>query len=392
MKILLTIHETLDPNSGAAGSTFKIGQEYQKLGHEVEYFSLDNLPSQLHPLTKKVLFSQFVAAHIFKRLRKQQIDVIDASTGDIWLWAKLRTILQAHNSLLVTRSHGLEHLLHLKNQEEVQRGNLQLSWKYHFYRGSLQLYQVASSLNSSNLVYLLNRQEAEYAVEHLGVDQNKVHVFPNGIPESFLNIPFNSSTEKDSVIRIAQIGTYIPRKGILYSVPALNKILARYPQVQVSFLGTECRECPNVEQIYADFHPDVRDRIKVIPRYSHENLPRLLEGYHIKLFPTVSEAFGKALVEAMACGLAPITTSVGGPMEIVRDHHDAIVIPPHDSPAIEKSLMRLIEDRAYLANLRRNAHATAQKFSWQHIARNRLSVYQQELQRNRSHFADTQII
>ena len=54
--------------------------------------------------------------------------------------------------------------------------------------------------------------------------------------------------------------------------------------------------------------------------------------------------------------------------------------------------MRLIEDRAYLANLRRNAHATAQKFSWQHIARNRLSVYEQELQRNRSHLANIQII
>lgn len=32
MKILLTIHHHLDPNSGAPGVTWKLGQEYQKLG------------------------------------------------------------------------------------------------------------------------------------------------------------------------------------------------------------------------------------------------------------------------------------------------------------------------------------------------------------------------
>ncbi|MBE9045934.1 glycosyltransferase family 4 protein [Pleurocapsales cyanobacterium LEGE 10410] len=384
MRILLVIHEELDLNSGAAGSTLRIGEEYQKLGHEVQYYSFDNLSSKLHRLAKEALFSEFVAAHIYALLRKQQIDVIDASTGDIWLWAKLRTKLQAYNSLLVTRSHGLEHLLHLKNKEEARRGNLQLSWKYPLYRGSLQLSQVTSSLHSSDLVYLLNRQEAEYVVEHLGVKPSKVHIFPNGIPESFLKVSFDSSIAEDSVVRIAQIGTYIPRKGILYSVPALNKILAKYPQVHVSFLGTECRECPDVKQIYADFHPTVRDRVKVVPRYNHEELPNLLRGHHIKLFPTISEAFGKALVEGMACGLAPITTSTGGPMEIVHDGHDAIVISPHDSQAIEQSLIRLIEDKTYLESLRRNAYATAQKYSWQHIAKNRLSVYEKELKRSKN--------
>ena len=312
MKILLIIHENLDPNSGAAGSTFKLGEEYRKLGHEVQYYSLDNLPSKMYHLSKKVLFSEFVAAHIFALLQKQHVDVIDSSTGDIWLWLKLRTRLKVNSPLLVTRSHGLEHLLHLKNKEEVERGNLRLSWKYSLYRGSLQLSQVACSLCCSDLVYLLNRQEAKFAIEQLRVEKDKVHIFPNGIPESFLNVPFKYLPDNNSVIRIAQVGTYIPRKGVLYSIPALNKILARYPHVEVSFFGTECKECPDMEKIYADFCPEVRDRVKVIPRYSHEQLPKLLEGHHIKLFPTISEAFGKALVEAMACGLAPVTTSTAG--------------------------------------------------------------------------------
>jgi glycosyltransferase involved in cell wall biosynthesis len=76
-----------------------------------------------------------------------------------------------------------------------------------------------------------------------------------------------------------------------------------------------------------------------------------------------------ALPEAMACGLAPVTTATPGAMEIVRDGHDAIMIPPRDSQAIEQALERLISDRPYLERLRRNAYATAQRYSWTRIAR-----------------------
>ncbi len=377
MKILLTIHEKLDPNSGAAGSTFKIGQEYKKLGHETQYYSMDNLPQRLPNLAKRVVFPEFVAAHIAEVTKNQEIDVVDASTGDAWFWAKALRNTQKKRPLLVTRSHGLEYMKHLTDVEDARRGNLRLSWKYSLYRGSMQLWESATSLRCADAVFLLNQQEAKYVTEQLGVKPEKVYVFPNGIPEAFLNLPFEPTPViEDEVIRIAQVSTYIPRKGIQYSVPALNRILTRYPQVKVSFLGTECFECPNVDRVYADFEPDVRDRITVIPRYSHEQLPTLLKGHQIKLFPPLSEGFGKSLVEGMACGLAPITTSAPGPMEVVRDGYDAIVVPPRNTQAIEQALERLITDRPYLDQLRRNAYATAQRYSWTRIALARLSAYE----------------
>ena len=47
MKILLAIHHPLDPNLGAPGVTWRLGQEYIKLGHEVKFFSFDDLPKFL---------------------------------------------------------------------------------------------------------------------------------------------------------------------------------------------------------------------------------------------------------------------------------------------------------------------------------------------------------
>lgn len=380
MKILITIHHDLDRNAGAPGATWKLGQEYQKLGHEVEYYSFDNLPDKLSGLVESIMFPGFVASHISALVNKEAVDVVDASTGDAWIWAKMRRRSRENFPLLVTRSHGLEHIMHLENLEEARRGKLHLSWKYPLYHGGFRLWEVATSIRNADLVLLLNHSDAEYVVEKLGVNSEQMGIVANGIPEEFLNLPFEPmSMAEDSAICIAQVGNYIARKGIEYGAIALNAILARYPQVKVSFLGTGCSEA----EVHADFEPAVRDRIRVVPRYQHENLPELLRGHHIKLFPTFSEGFGLALIEAMACGLAPITTTTPGPMEIVNDGHDGIFIPSRDSQAIKNALERLITDRPYLEKLRRNACATAQKYSWHRIARDNLTFYEAALAQKR---------
>lgn len=380
MKILLIIHEHLDPNSGAAGSTWKLGQEYQKFGHKVTHYSFDDLPQKMSPILKEVFFPIFVAIHISKMLKEQKVDIVDASTGDAWLWAKVFRKFNRKIPILVTRSHGLEHMMHLANKEDILQKNMSLSWKYPLYRGTLQLWQVKQSLLDANLVYLLNHQEKDFVVKKLKVKSKDAYVFPNGIPNSFLNLPFKSQANaEEEIIQIAVVSTFIPRKGINYSVPALNNILKLHPQVKISFLGTECRECSSTEQVYARFYPTVRDRIKVFPRFQHEELPQLLEGHQIKLLASVSEGFGKALIEAMACGLVPVATSTPGPLDILTNGYDGIIVPPRNSIAIEQALKKLIDDRIFLEQLRRNAYNTAQKYSWSEIAKNRLSIYSQGL-------------
>ena len=66
-------------------------------------------------------------------------------------------------------------------------------------------------------------------------------------------------------------------------------------------------------------------------------------------------------------------------MEIVREGHNGILVPPRDSQAIEQALERLIADRPYLERLRRNAYATAQRYSWARIARDNLAFYEEAL-------------
>ncbi|KAM3096677.1 glycosyltransferase family 4 protein [Phormidesmis sp. 146-35] len=373
MNILLTIHHDLDPNAGAPGVTWQLGQEYRRLGHDVHFYSFSDLPPKLPGIVKAIVFPMFAARHIIGLMQQQPLDVIDASTGDAWIWAKIRHCTSSKNPLLVTRSHGLEHTMHVENLTEAKLGNLSLSWKYPFYHGGFRLWEVSNSLCDADLAILLNRLDLTYAVENLGVRLERAQISANGIPQEFIGLPYEPTPrEPVDFIRIAQIGTYIPRKGIHYGTPALSQILLRYPQVMVSLLGTGVSEA----QVHADFESKVRDRVKVIPHYNHEMLPALLQGHHIKFFPTLSEGFSLVLPEAMACGLAPITTKTPGPMEIVTDGVNGVLVQPRDSEAIVQALEELISDRDYLEQLRRNAYATAQNYSWQEIATTTLALYE----------------
>ena len=377
MKILLTIHHYLNPNAGAPGITLKLGQEYQKLGHKVSYYGFDNLPESLPRKVKSVTFPEFLAFHISTLSGNQSIDVVDASTGDAWLWELKSRHQRVNRPLLVTRSHGLEHTSQDNRIEEAQRNNRPLSWKYPLYHGGFRLWEVATSLRHADLTILYNHNDLEYAVNKLGIKREKTRVVYNGISEAFLNLPFEPTPEEigDSAIGIAQVGSYILRKGIHYSIPALNAILTHYPQVKVSFLGTGCSEA----EVLKDFDPSVRDRIRVVPRYTQEMLPTLLKGYQIQLIPSLSEGLPLVLMEGMACGLIPIATAIPGLTENVRDGYNVISIPPRDSQAIEQAIERLINNRSYLEQLRRNAHSTAQNYSWAGIARDNLALYEEAL-------------
>jgi glycosyltransferase involved in cell wall biosynthesis len=390
MRIALILHYELDINAGAAGAVISLSDEYKRLGHDVTLISMNNIYSRLQRYPKfqqliakdefklaDPIFPLFCAGYFFRNLRKY--DVVDASSCDAWLYGSLSR--SRFDPLLVSHSHGLEHTLHLADLESERQDGIPLTWKYPLYRGSLKLLASARSFRVADLALYLNSEERDYAIRYLGVAAERARVVPNGLPARLLGRELKPCAGSGQArFRIAQIASYLPRKGIAYGAAALNRFLLRHPRAEVLFLGTSCP----ADRVLADFRPDLHDRIQVVPRFDRLELPQLLEGCSVKLFPTLAEGFGLGLLEAMACGLAPIATATGGPLDIVTHEVDGLVVPPRDADAIELALQRLIDDPVLLDRLRRNAHRRAQEFDWARIAAARLGLYEEFLERKRS--------
>jgi glycosyltransferase involved in cell wall biosynthesis len=369
VRVLLSIHHELDPNAGAPGSTLQLGSAFSRLGHEASYLSFENLPRRLPLLGKELLYPEFAAW----KLRRADADVLDASTGDAWLWALLRP-RRRRRPLLVTRSHGLEHRYWEEVEREARVSGERPPLRSSLYHGRLRLREVAASLRAADVCVFLNSDDLRFAVDRLGVERSRARVMLNGLPEEFVGVHLTPSAEGP---RIAHVGSYAERKGVRYAVDALGRILLRHEDVVVSFLGARVP----AEQVICDFPPAVRARVRVVPEFEHSELPRLLGEHELLVSASLAEGFSLALPEGMACGLAPVATSISGSREIVEDGSNGLLVPPRDSAALERALERLVSDTALRDRLRRAAHGTAQRMTWTRIAEETLALYDEARRR-----------
>ena len=366
MRILLSIHHPISIQGGAPGVTRELAHAYRRLGHHVDILSYENMPAWAQGKRAQVLFPWFIAGYV--RRCGARYDVLDLSSGDGWLirrqWLGM--------AILVTRSHGLEHVDDRQLRESARAGDIRLSWKYPIYHGGWRLHEVTRSFRKADLSLFLNQADRDYAVQCMGVDQARTELVPNGLPDNFLNLPL-SSLESGGPIRVVMLGSYLQRKGFDYALPALERLLDRYQKLEVKFVGVGQHQA--LEERVASWN---KTRYQIINQYRHAELPSLLMDSHIILFPSLAEGFGMAALEGMACGLALVATTVVGLSERLNHGHDALLIPTRNVDAIDHAIESLIEDAALLERLRTAGHAKAQEFSWQRIAELVISIYQKK--------------
>jgi glycosyltransferase involved in cell wall biosynthesis len=110
----------------------------------------------------------------------------------------------------------------------------------------------------------------------------------------------------------------------------------------------------------------------------HEQLPRALNAADALVLPSVAEAFGLVLVEAMACGLPVIASRAHGPAAIVAHGRTGWLVPPDDEDALVDALLTANGRRERRA-LGRRAHTASRRYDWMEIATRFASLYEQLL-------------
>jgi glycosyltransferase involved in cell wall biosynthesis len=370
MRVLLSIHHRLNPDLGAPGVTFQLANIYKELGISAELLSYSDLPDAFPEKCAQLVYPSFTAYRL--ATSKEFYDVVDLSSGDGWVYQSLRPKAR---TLLVARSHGLEHISHLVRLSEAKAGRLRLSPQYGLYHGGFRLWEVERSFRTADLSLFLNRTDLRFAVERLGVDPKRARVTSNGISDAFVGLPLNPRERHDGGnFKLALIGSYIHRK-LNVAPTALNRLLGKHPQLEIGFFGAG--KPPG--DVLHDYSPEYHRRITVVEHYQNESLPRLISGYSGLLFPSLSEGFGLGIYEAMACGLAVVATRLPTFEERLCDGENVLFVPVSDTEAIEAAIDRLITNPPLLRHLQQSGHARAQAFAWPRVARDTIALYEEFL-------------
>ncbi len=96
-----------------------------------------------------------------------------------------------------------------------------------------------------------------------------------------------------------------------------------------------------------------------------EELARIYASADLFAFPSMTDTFGNAVLEAHASGLPALVSDEGGPREIVESHGSGLVVDARTPEAMSRAMLRLATDSTMYAQLRENAVRKAKESRWE---------------------------
>jgi len=93
------------------------------------------------------------------------------------------------------------------------------------------------------------------------------------------------------------------------------------------------------------------------------DIPDILAGLDVFALSSVSEGFGRGIVEAMACGKPVVATMVGGIPEVVEDGLTGKLVPAGDPAALAGAITGFLKDKELAAAMGAAGRKRAERFS-----------------------------
>jgi len=202
----------------------------------------------------------------------------------------------------------------------------------------------------SRLKYLSRRIDGYVAISEAvknelskaGVGPERIEIIPSvmnqrdGTPQDRLDVRRELRLAAERPL-ITTIANYADFKGQDYLVQAAVDVVKKFPGAQFLLAGRDTEKLqPLVDQ------SGLTASIRLTG--FRTDVPRLLAASDIFVLPSLQEAAGTALREAMAAGLACIGTNVGGIPESIADGETGLLVPPADAGALALAILRLLEN------------------------------------------------
>jgi len=267
---------------------------------------------------------------------------------------------------------GLPDLCHELGLPVVATFHVPYDSRFSLWQGiSTALYRLyAQSLASFDRVIIFSEQQKNLLESH-GVPASNVSVIPNGVDiEKYAPGPSGYKQTLESSVLIGYLGRVDPEKNVDLLIRAFQDIdAAEEVKLVVIGGGSERRRLERRYRgsrvIFTGPVMDETDRITMLRAMDLFVLPSLVEGLSL------------SLLEAMACGVAPVATDVGSDGEALRGA--GLLLDPKDLDGqLRLALRTLLEFPDFRTELGGRARARAvERYSLSDNLNRLLSVYRE---------------
>lgn len=206
-------------------------------------------------------------------------------------------------------------------------------------RGTLML-RITDRL--ANGIVVNCRAIETHLIQHYGVPREKIHLCYNGIDASAFQPEPRQYMDmlRGADVVIGVVCVLRPEKNLPVLVEAFARMKTHAPGAKLAIVGDgSMRAALEAQACSLGVGADC-----VFAGRAH-NVADWLRSIDIFVLPSTSEALSNSLMEAMACGCAPVASDVGGNPELVEHGVNGLLFPPANVDELAKCLGDLAVNR-----------------------------------------------
>ena len=127
----------------------------------------------------------------------------------------------------------------------------------------------------------------------------------------------------------------------------------------------------------------IADRVEFVDAVGHDRLPLFYNAADVCVVPSHYESFGLVALEAMACGVPVVASSVGGLRDTVRDGETGYLVPWRCPEPFAQRLELVLGNQDLRRSLGLIARSAVERFRWSDVACRVEEIYHDLVSRSR---------
>jgi len=288
---------------------------------------------------------------------REGVDLLHAHRGtDLWLLEQA-TLGLAHRPRLFWTSHMF--FRRTDKRDPLHR------WLYRRLDRAIALTEIARQV----LLDRLPLQAEQVVVIPNGVD---LEAFPTGNARALARARARALFGVDEQTPVLGIvGRLDAKKGQREAIAALAAVRAHLPAARLVLVGGESLGHSGEEGVLRELASGLGVAEAVDFLGHRDDVAGLLPGFDLFLLPSHGEAFGFALLEAMAAGVPIVAADAASPPEILDGGRAGVLVPPRNPPALASAILALLADGERRAALtvskkRQDRRGQGRGIAWRH--------------------------
>jgi D-inositol-3-phosphate glycosyltransferase len=222
-----------------------------------------------------------------------------------------------------------------------------------------------------------------FELVRMGADRRRVSVVPCGVDLERFRPDGPAEPRGRRRHRVVVVSRLVERKGIgnvitaLADLPDVELVVAGGPEPARLAQDAEARRLSALAR-----EAGVADRVELRGRMERDEVAALMRSADLLVSVPWYEPFGIVPVEAMACGVPVVASSVGGQIDTVVDGATGVHVPARRPDRLARALAALLGDAPRRAALgEAGARRARERYGWDTVAVGTLRAYQAVLRR-----------